>query len=54
MRIPLDHPAAGLRDQLNSPTQRNRRQALTAVGSFRVRDADPYVKPPEKNVTPSG
>ena len=25
-----------------------------AVGSFRVRDADPYVKPPEKNVTPRG
>ena len=25
-----------------------------AVGSFRVRDADPFVKPPEKDITPRG
>jgi hypothetical protein len=25
-----------------------------AVGSWRVRDPDPFVKPPEKNVTPLG
>ena len=24
-----------------------------AVGSWRVRDHDPFVKPPEKNVTPA-